>query len=346
MEDESEFELEVLNTSVLEDAAANASTNPSASSSAAASSAAASSSTAASISAAASSADDADFSPWVGNAGPYAAPPAVRPLQRGRAYDLEPNEVAALRAEQTDAVVNNVPWRQRGPDTDAPDAPPNWRGQPHRRGMFGGQVRYAKRGGKHKEYYAQLHRERRLVPGPGGAIVGQPGASEAIIREMWQWDTPASRTPKGKGKGGGKGDESKGNHQGIICTRPPLAGQSVVSLGFRTLGLTYYASAGGGGGGKLSAAEARATRATAAAAARLRRASAEGAQKPRRLAAESLPTPTPGRAWEARALGPLGAPRSHWGPRSPRLLAHAPEAVFPTAASHASKAVRPTAQLT
>ena len=41
--------------------------------------------------------------------------------------------------------------------------PPRWRCQALRRGADGGKARYANRGGKNKEYYAQLARTGRVV---------------------------------------------------------------------------------------------------------------------------------------------------------------------------------------
>ena len=47
---------------------------------------------------------------------------------------------------------------------------PNWRGQPYRKGHYGGKVRYSKRGGANKEYYDRLNKAGLLKPTRWGAV--------------------------------------------------------------------------------------------------------------------------------------------------------------------------------
>ena len=54
----------------------------------------------------------------------------------------------ALRAEQCDAVANEVRWEDRGPRGD--DAPDFCRGKGYRHGFYGGKL-----GGKYKDYNLQ-----------------------------------------------------------------------------------------------------------------------------------------------------------------------------------------------
>ena len=105
----------------------------------------------------------------------------VRPTTAGHSYDLDASEVERLRTEQGMAAHKNIPWKDRGPVPDGDT--PYWRGQPMRRGINGGQVRYAKRGGKNQEFYRELAKQGKLRPtmgkaGKGGA--GKGAASSSI----------------------------------------------------------------------------------------------------------------------------------------------------------------------
>ena len=109
----------------------------------------------------------------------------VASTTRGRSSGLTEAEQYNLKEEERCARLCGVPWSERGPT--AGEAP-YWRGQGWRSGRDGGKVRYATRGGKHREYYAELAKAGRLVvkhtdPWKGISIV--PGTGE----------------PKGKGKG-------------------------------------------------------------------------------------------------------------------------------------------------
>ena len=76
---------------------------------------------------------------------------AVRPLSRGRSQ-LSQEERRRLQLEQVEAKFKGKRWQERGPlDTDTPF----WRGQARRSGAYGGQQRFANRGGKRKEYFAE-----------------------------------------------------------------------------------------------------------------------------------------------------------------------------------------------
>jgi len=117
-------------------------------------------------------------------------PWAVRPHQRGKATDLTESERTRLRLEQGTAEIEGTPWSQRGPaqtyDEDGLPETQNWRGQPFRKGLYGGKQRYAKRGGKNQSYYAELNKLGMLKPGKHGATTVPEGKAFAH---------------KGKGKG-------------------------------------------------------------------------------------------------------------------------------------------------
>ena len=72
---------------------------------------------------------------------------------RSRAtHKWDTRDVAVLREEETMARATGVPWQERGPPGPTADVggPSSWRGQPWREGS----QRFAKRGGRHREYYA------------------------------------------------------------------------------------------------------------------------------------------------------------------------------------------------
>ena len=119
-------------------------------------------------------------------------PWTVRPNTRGRSSNLTEEEMARLRHERASAELADMSWEERGPD--GPGRPEHWRGQKLRHGKEGGKVRYSNRGGEHREKYAELARQGKLKPTPGGE-----GKSKS--------------TKEGKGKS--KSTKSgKGNHQG------------------------------------------------------------------------------------------------------------------------------------
>ena len=60
-------------------------------------------------------------------------------------------------------------WRNRGPKPPADGGPQFWRGQSFRQGHNGGQQRWANRGGRYREYYAQLAREGKIGTAKGQA---------------------------------------------------------------------------------------------------------------------------------------------------------------------------------
>jgi hypothetical protein len=83
-----------------------------------------------------------------------------------------------LQAEEEAARRLGIPWQERGPPGPDSGGPDYWRGQTYRTGSAGGQARWGNRGGRHREYYAELAR------------IGYVG-----------------NVDKGKGKSGGKGKE-------------------------------------------------------------------------------------------------------------------------------------------
>jgi len=111
---------------------------------------------------------------------------AVRGWHVGRSNDLTPEEIERLRGEEGIAREAHIPWRDRGPQDDAVQA---WRGQPWRRGDYGGQRGYRKRGGQNVGFYNQLARQGALMPSPTGAFRVAAGAATATIQAN-----------KGKGK--------------------------------------------------------------------------------------------------------------------------------------------------
>ena len=146
------------------------------------------------------------------------SPWAVRPMSIGRSSDLTPDELQTLRTEERLARAGNVPWQERGPDPGWGIAA--WRGQPVRLGRNGGQVRYAKRGGRNKEVYRELARQGRLTPTPGGTrsehlhlSKGKGDGKAAFGKD--RGDGKTSKGKKGEGKKGGQssGSKGKGKHK-------------------------------------------------------------------------------------------------------------------------------------
>ena len=86
--------------------------------------------------------------------------------------DLTEDEVLGLRSEQMAASMAGLSWQERGPRAAAgEDQQPTWRGQRWRKGVCGGKVRYAKRGGQWQQYYKGLNKAGLLKPGKDGATV-------------------------------------------------------------------------------------------------------------------------------------------------------------------------------
>ena len=110
------------------------------------------------------SSSDAKRHPW-----------AVAPSTRGRSSNLTADELEALRQEQRVAELCGMKWEERGPD--GPDRPKHWRGQALRKGVDGGKVRYANRGGKNKELYQKLAREGKFAKGQGKKNAGKGKAT-------------------------------------------------------------------------------------------------------------------------------------------------------------------------
>ena len=111
-------------------------------------------------------------------------PRAARKNTLGKSTDLTESQMKRLRHESINAKEKNIPWEERGPAQDLSkkasynDAAKSssvpevlkLRGQHFRSGAFGGKSRYAKRGGKYKEYYDKLNKAGLLQPTPKGAV--------------------------------------------------------------------------------------------------------------------------------------------------------------------------------
>ena len=82
------------------------------------------------------------------------------PSKRGkRAADLSPEELGALRMERELADKAGLTWQERGPPGPNQGGPDVWRGQKWRKESG----RFANRGGKYRELYAQLARSGALT---------------------------------------------------------------------------------------------------------------------------------------------------------------------------------------
>ena len=99
----------------------------------------------------------------------------MKPHTAGRSSNLTDGELNRLRTEQGLAHLSGLTWQERGP-VATPEVT-YWRGQHLRSGQQGGKVRYAKRGGKRREVYAELARKGMLKPTPGGTVSKSRGSS-------------------------------------------------------------------------------------------------------------------------------------------------------------------------
>ena len=108
------------------------------------------------------------------------------PNTLGRSSGLTMEAVAILKEEEALARKCYIPWQERGPPGPEEGGPRFWRGQQWREGKNGGQQRFSNRGGKYKEYYANLARIG-MVGGKGKAA--------------------------GKSKGTGKDEDNATNHE-------------------------------------------------------------------------------------------------------------------------------------
>ena len=88
-----------------------------------------------------------------------------------------------------------MPWQDRGPPEVDGHRPAHWRGQVLREGRDGGLQRYANRGGRWREYYAEPFRSGTLV---------------VKHTDPWKGISKGKDKSKGqsKGKRKGKGNES------------------------------------------------------------------------------------------------------------------------------------------
>ena len=129
-------------------------------------------------------------------------PWSVRASHRGKSTDLSPEELNAVRAEQRSAEMCGMKWHERGPRGDG--RPECWRGQTLRKGADGGKVRYANRGGKNKEYYAQLARNGKLVKIAPGKTVNLETKGKA----KGKGKSEATHRHRNRGKGSGDGGKA------------------------------------------------------------------------------------------------------------------------------------------
>ena len=136
----------------------------------------------------------------------------VAPCTHGRSYGLNEEEVGALRSEQASAELAGMQWHQRGPlvPGGVEEGPTFWRGQVFRQGRDGGPPRWANRGGRYREYYADLARQGRNIGGPqrGHTPRGQlpqHGGSNSSTTGKGKDKGKGAANDKGKGKDKGKG---------------------------------------------------------------------------------------------------------------------------------------------
>ena len=80
----------------------------------------------------------------------------------GRIRNLNMEELQILRDEEQEARTGQVPWQEREPREVDGHRPAPWRGQVLREGRDGGLQRYANRGGRRREYYAEPFRSGTL----------------------------------------------------------------------------------------------------------------------------------------------------------------------------------------
>ena len=120
---------------------------------------------------------------------------AIAPSTCGRSRNLSTEELQILRREEQLARACEVPWQDRGPPEVDGHRPAHWRGQVLREGRDGGLQRYANRGGRWREYYAEPFRSGTLV---------------VKHTDPWKGISKGKDKSKGqsKGKRKGKGNES------------------------------------------------------------------------------------------------------------------------------------------
>ena len=115
---------------------------------------------------------------------------------RGRSYGLTQEEVDVHRNERQSAEDAGMGWSERGPPPTWEGGPQHWRGQTYRNGLNGGTQRWANRGGKHREYYANLARQGRI-----GNIKGKGKGKDTDGSNMHGGSSSSSSYGKGDGKG-------------------------------------------------------------------------------------------------------------------------------------------------
>ena len=100
------------------------------------------------------------------------------------------------------AQATGVRWQERGPPGPKAGGPSTWRGQPWREGS----QRFAKRGGRNREYFAAKYGFGSSSSSSKGQGKGEGGCSS---KGQGKGDSSSSSKGQGKGKGQGK-DKGKG----------------------------------------------------------------------------------------------------------------------------------------
>ena len=119
----------------------------------------------------------------------------------GRRRNLSQAELVVLKAEENVARAYGLSWDERGPSPPKDGETRFWRGQRYRHGVNGGKPRWSNRGGRHREYYAQLAKE--------GKVGGYKGRADKGIGKS---SGKGGKVGAAKGKSGG--NKSSGGKSG------------------------------------------------------------------------------------------------------------------------------------
>ncbi len=135
------------------------------------------------------------------NEWPHPQPWAVAPNTLGRSKNLTSSEVDRLWREQAFAKQCGVPWAERGPVGPDEGGPKFWRGQPFQANTR----KWAKRGGRNKEYYARLAKQGCFDKNCWSASASS-STGKGFSSKGWK----GKGTPKGKVSTKGVGSDAKG----------------------------------------------------------------------------------------------------------------------------------------
>jgi len=134
----------------------------------------------------------------------------IRPNTLGRSVNLSVEELAELRQEELAARGAELGWEERGPPrTGSSIDVSHWRGQEYRTGKNGGQPRYANRGGRHREYYANLARQGVVGGSKGAKGKNWPGQGKGKDKDFGESSGKGKKHGKDTGFGGKGKDEGK-----------------------------------------------------------------------------------------------------------------------------------------